>query len=354
MFFLLVKNLSKRRLGYQLACTLTAFVLVISYSGTIVPFISLLLVSILFILLGKGKKKIIRVSTSLLFLALFFSWYAFTATLQFGYMFEQIVGGLGELVLPTSERILDITAYGLQASLTEGFQFLINLRNDLTILLASLAAFLSIYILFKKRELDLNATFLSSMFLATILQFLLLVAFVYYGVGLAFKFHTFFVYLSVLCVVLLLKLSFRYKNKVRGILGLFALTLLLLVPLLSYSTVPFLHTPSSELRAKLFTDTYYHGKDPILATELNLPYTLFGILNNVSVVEPKSILTPEEPIKNDSNYLILQRFMTRDGYTIYQTGYKEYLDILINSLSVSHNLIYTSGAYTKVFLRESP
>ena len=351
LLFVMVKNLVKRRVGYLVAYTLTASALVISYSGTIVPFLSLALIAILFALLDKGRQKVIRFGTPLLFITIFFSWYAFAARLEFDYMFGKIYSGLQELIYPTTERMLEITAYG-EASLTEVFQLLMNVRSALTIMLVSLAMPLSIYILLRRRNHDFSAVFISSIFLATTAQFVVLVPFIYYGLPLVIKLHTFFVYLSVLCVPLLLKSKFvKYKDKVKLILGLFALILLLLVPLLSYSTIPFLHSPTSELKAKVFIDTYYRGRDPILATELNLPYGLSMLLMNRRVVEPRTISRPEEPIRSNSSYWILQRFMTRDGYVEYPIGYKEYLKTLISSLSVSHNLVYASGNYTKLFLR---
>jgi len=351
MLFLLIKGMHERKLGFSLGYILIASAMVLSYPGSIVPIVSLMIVAILFTLLNDGERGIIKLITPLLFAIIFLSWNAFAATWEFGRMVGDIYGGLQELIYPTTERLLEITAYG-GASLSEIFHLLNTGRIALTILLVSLALPLSVYIVFRRREHRIEAVFLSGIFLATSVQLSLLSLFTYYGLPTAFKLHTFFVYLSVPCIPLLLKLKFvKHKDKVKLVLGVSALALLLLVPLLSYSTIPFLHVPSSELSAKFFIDTHYSGKESILATESNLPYGLSILLKGEMVLEPKAILTPKEPIHYDSNYLILQRFMTRDGFFVYPTGFKDYLETLISLLTISHNVVYDSGNYTRLFIK---
>lgn len=352
LLFLIVKNLKERKPGYPISYTLAILAMVISYPGTIVPILSLTLVTA-FAFLSKGREKVVSLSTPVLLAVLYFSWYAFTGEWEFGRMVKDIYYGLEEFVHPTAERMLEITAYG-GGSYTEMFRLLIDLRVVLTVLLAGVGLLSSIRVMLMNRKDDISGFFISSMFLATSAQFVFLTLFIYYGLPTTFKFHTFFVYVAVLCVAQLIRLKpLPNEAVVRFLLGFLALASLLLVPLLSYPTIPFLHTPSSELRAKIFLDTHYRAGEPVLATELNLAYYLSFLLTGAQVTEPGAVLTPQEPIRYESNYLILQRFATRDGYLIYPVGYKGYLNLLMSSLSPSHDISFASGPYTKLLIKAS-
>lgn len=346
--YFFVKRINNKHFIYPIFYTMIVFVLSMYYPGTIVPVLSILLISILFLILDRKKSKTVTLTTSLLLVGIYLAWYAFVADWEFNWMTDQVIGGLQDFIYPDPERLLTVTAFG-QTNMTGLFDFILNLRYVLLGLLLILLLPAVSYVFLKRKKFNSDAIFVSSLSLVTIGIFFVLVGFIYTGINLLFKFHTFFIYTCVFSICLLPTAFVRYKQKVKKILGIIAIVLLLLIPLLSYSTIPFLHTTTPELKAKQFTEDYYRGNARILGTELNMAYLLFGVIKNQTVVEPNPILTPEEPIYDDANYLVVQRYTTRDGFLIYSTGYKEYLDNLINNVSISHNLVYTNGPYSKFF-----
>ena len=348
--YFFVRKINQSSFAYPVIYTLITFALTMYYPGTIVPLLALVVVSFLFMILYQKRSKIVTLNTSLLLFSIYVAWYAFVADWQFNWMSGQVIGGLQDFIYPDTERFLSITAYG-QTNMTFLFDLLMNLRYVVLGLLIVLLLPAIGYVLLKRKNFDSNAIFISSFSLVIIGIFFILAGFIYTGVGFIFKFHTFFVFICVISICLLLKIPpTRYRKKIKTILGVIAIILLLIIPLLSYATLPFLHTTTPELKAKTFTETYYKGTVGIRATELNMAYHLFGVLNNRSVVEPNPILSPEEPIYDDVNYLTVQRFLVRDGFLIYDTSYKEYLDNATYHLSLSHNLVYSNGNYSKFFI----
>lgn len=356
--FLFIRSLRSRKSGFTLSSVLLVSALAISYPGTIVPISALALASVLLFLTKRDGDRIVRIQTAALYTVVFLSWYIFIGSRDFRYVVRQTYYGLQDFMYPSIERALETSAYGQNAGLTESFYLISNIRILLTVLLVGLALFLSLVFLLRRREQEVESAFISALLIGVVAHFLLLSLFMSQGLPFTLKFHAFFIYIAVLCVPLLFKVRFvmrkkRRKRRLTQMLGGIALVLLLLSPLLGYATIPFLNVPSSELEAKRFVDEHYGGEDPLLATELNLPYSLFGALLNRDVVEPRAILSPEEPIDHNSSYLTLQRFTTRDGFFIYSITYTDYLENLISSISTDHNLVYDGGTYTKVWMTGS-
>jgi len=352
LMFLLVKSLSGKKVGYAVAYILTLSAIVISYPGIIVLIIALGAAVFMFYLLYGKSHKLLTLSIPLVSVVIFLSWQVYVAKGEFRYMVASIYHGLQELTIPMESILLETSAYKGASGFTEIYQTILNMRIGFMLLLLALAITVAVYSLLKGREKH-NLLFTSLIYLGLIVQFLPLSLIVYRGPWFAMKFEALFVYFSVMCIAALPTLKFvgKHGNRVKQALTCLAVASLLLVPLLSYPGIPYLHTPSSELKAKIFIDSHYDRKEPILATEMNLPYLLFRVLLDKDPTwELTAVLSPEEPIRYDSSYLTLQRFMTRDGYFIRSVSYENYLTTLTESLQASHNLVYDGGIYTELFI----
>ena len=355
LVFLLTKIVSERRpTKYALAYILAISTTVLSYSGVIVLLVALTAtVPMLYLFYGRNQ-KIISLGTPILSLIIFLSWQVYIAEAEFRCIVGNIYYGIQEFLIFNPERFLEISAYRGTLGYTDILKVILDARIAFTVILLMLATIVAIYVLLKGRKKQVQV-FASLIYLSSAIQFFLLSTFIYYGLAFAKKLDAFFVYTSTVCVValpvLMPKFINKYKKKIKPAIVCLLVVPLLLVPLLSYHGIPYLHTPSSELKVKVFIDEYYNTEEPILATELNLPYLLFEVLQDRKPQNIRAILTPEEPIDYGSNYLILERYVTRDGYLVYSIKYEDYLKTLISSLTVNHNLVYDSERYTKLFIK---
>ncbi|MEM1714000.1 MAG: hypothetical protein QXW36_05655, partial [Desulfurococcaceae archaeon] len=138
----------------------------------------------------------------------------------------------------------------------------------------------------------------------------------------------------------------KQNQIVKMVIIVFTVAGLILIPITRYASIPYLHPTSQELEATMFVHQYYNGRQPIYYTEYP-PYT--------------RVLAGKDPgweisgFYEDMNftkhhYLVVERYVTRDGYYIYAVSRRELVNYLVSSLSKSHNLVYTSGNFTKLFL----
>jgi hypothetical protein len=127
--------------------------------------------------------------------------------------------------------------------------------------------------------------------------------------------------------------------------------LLLMLPILRYGGIPYLHPPSEELSGKLFLDTHYSYLSPMNATERNVAwgYSLL-IKGEIPLGEPTIVYSPEKEPSLDRNFFLMYRYTTRDGYWLSDPTWTGYLDDMLQILPQTHNLVYESDEYHKVFL----
>jgi len=210
----------------------------------------------------------------------------------------------------------------------------------------SLGFLSSVYVLFKKKR---NEALIPTMYLSLLVA---LAPFMFTGWSqwYAFKFVAYCTLTASACVAILWRLK---RNRY---LGTFILILIVVgvisVPILRYASIPYLHPTTRELKAASFVHSYYEKKDPIYYTEYP-PYirVLMGKNPGWEFTQYLGFTLDIDLEKN--NFLVVEKHLTRCGYYIYS----EPIDVIFNrmkdSLASTHNLVYTSGTYPLLFIKES-
>jgi hypothetical protein len=348
---LILKLFSRRKIGYPIAYTLVFIAMVISHPGTPAFLAISLGVTAIGLYLFQKNNRLLVISLLSSAIFLLYNLYVNSADFQrmIGYVYVAMLEAIGTTMtggLPPATELL--------AGYTESFQTILNARLLITILYLALASIIAFYfVILQKRKATLAV--ISLIHFGFALQLLIFL----YGGPLANMRPLFFlVFTCALLVpqVLTLKPSFIFKfkrcKKIAKLLGLCTMaSFIIMIPVLRYSGLPYLYTPSQELSAKLFLDTHYTYTEPIYATEANLPYGLSLLtIGELPRGEPTAILRPEESVQLNRSYLVLYRFITRDGYWKYEITYKEYVKTLLLSLQETHNLVYNDDQYYAVFL----
>lgn len=140
----------------------------------------------------------------------------------------------------------------------------------------------------------------------------------------------------------------RKSIRIAGVLCVIGL--LMVVPVLRYSGIPYLQPHSEELTGKLFLDTRWDYDSPIYVTERNLPYGYSLILQwKIPNDEPYTILEYERDLPSNTSFFTVQRYVTRDGYWAENVSFEAYLDGLLGTLPESHDVIYQADEYHMIF-----
>jgi hypothetical protein len=351
--YLIVKILKSERRAYFIIYVVVYSAMVMSHPGTpVFLLISLVVATLGFTVIHKNRRLLLLTYISL---TIFFIYYLFVNSWDlprmFGYVYSAVRSLLG--VVPSTPATAVLTGYGAT------FQRLLNIRLGITGLYLLLASLTTLYVLFK-RAVGATVKLIAYIHIGLIVQ---IGIFVFGGYIANLRPLFFIVYTCALLVTQWLALVKRFfQARVSAPVKTFAkvtllsvlVTLTCLVPVLRFSGIPYLYAPTQELSVKTFVDRYYDYASPIYATESNLPYFLAVLVDgNRTPGEPTPFLAPRPGAALNESYLLLYRFVTRDGYWRTTPTYQEFVEYLIVTLSNSpiQNLVYSSDQYYKVFLR---
>ncbi|MEZ0346061.1 MAG: hypothetical protein ABWK01_05890 [Infirmifilum sp.] len=159
------------------------------------------------------------------------------------------------------------------------------------------------------------------------------------------KFLRYLFYLASIIVSMNVTLS-RSRKILMSFLALYVIAALLLNPITRYASIPYLHPTTEEIYATSFIHKYYIAHEAVYYTEYP-PYTrvLFGYDPSWEVSGYYETLN-----LNNSNIVVVERFVTRDSYYEYSTPRSILINALRSQLPLTHNLIYSSGG-VELFVR---
>ena len=354
LLLLLLRIEKVRARAISLITVLTYSATVIIYPGSVIIPLMLL---VLTLLLLSTKLPLIR---RLYFLSLDFrnrplslafiltlatisiGWYIHVAEWSFSSMIRTIYQALTEITTPT---YLSTPKHPFTEGLTPIFRAILRMRMMLIATVLVLGLIGIVYsVLRRHQKIVMSMMYFS---LAIILSPFML--FTGLGQWYAFKFIGYLTLLASISASILLKLEHEFMR--RTIIVAIILVGLTLLPITRYTSIPYLHVTTEELKAATFVHNYYEKLQPIYYTEYP-PYIrvlagkdpeweftqYLGFITNVKI--------------NEYSFLISMRHLTRDGYYFtFNATYERLLNSLTDSLKATHNLVYTTGDYTKLFIR---
>lgn len=356
LFYLVWARATRPAIGYSVFSVLAYSTAVLSYPGSIiisilvlVPALAVSTARLLKVGSVKSSKALMQSFpnnlhlTGLTFLCIFLSWNVFSGSWEFDRIVGNVYQALSELFTVSPGALLT-PRHPWAEALTPLFNSILRVRTLLMAMVLALGLLGSVYALFSKRdEAFVPMTYLSS--LAILAPFM----FTGWNQWYAFKFV---VYVLLLASASIATLWRSKRNKY--LLAFIALIIVIgavLIPILRYASIPYLHPTTQELKATSFVDLLYEGGKPICYTDYP-PYirVLLGKDPSweLSGMEPEGLF--EGKAREDVGYLLSHRTLTRDGYYVYPLSRQELLNNLISSLSRSHDIVYCNDPYIKLFV----
>ncbi|MFX0206006.1 MAG: hypothetical protein ACFFDT_08460 [Candidatus Hodarchaeota archaeon] len=343
------------------------FAIVLSHPGTSAfLIISLFIVAIGMLFFNKNRKLFLLTIISAV---IFFFYYTYLSIWDLSRMIHLVRSAMNEFL---SGDVGQIKGLEYLAGYTTTFGVIINVRTFVIVAYIGLSSLIAFYILLKRH--DLTSQFVSLLHFGFAIS---LVAFMFGGAFYQLRPLMFLIptssfligkFLTMISTLHENKARFRksqkklatmilkfrtIRNPIKGLSILCLVLMFLALPILRYSGLPYLHPPSQELTAKLYLDRYYGYNSPINVTERNLPYAYSLILMWIKPEgEPPIVFYPEKEIDMKKGYFTTFRYTTRDAYWISEVSFAGYVDELLISLPESHNLVYQSDHYHKIFLKK--
>jgi len=349
LMLLLVEKVARERANRSIAilCVLVFSAACITYpgSGMIIIALSVLLILNAFLARVAGRAVKHRIEIMLLiFVVIFFAWSIYVAQAEFAHWIVSNIYNIFTEFSPLSvPPISQIKPEVL--GLTPIFDTIILVRLGMVFLVLCLASISALYIIWTKRNFQLFIALLYAGFMVLTAPFI--VTFGAQWVILKFTWYIMFTAAACICIGVTYG---RFGRIMRLIVLVTILVGLLSVPLLRYASIPYLNIPTEELRAVEFIDTRYNSTELIYCIEYP-PYLLHRIQMDKDIYWDIESWPTNTQINTSYNYLTSQRLLTRDGFYVRYVGsYKAYLDSQIAILETTHNLVYTSDPYIKLFI----
>ena len=261
-------------------------------------------------------------------------------------MVGNVYQALMELTTPFSPTSLLTPQHPFTEGLTPPFTAILRARMLLTATILSLGFLSSVYVFFKKKRNEALIPIMYLSLLAVLAPFM----FTGWSQWYAFKFVAYSTLIASACVAILWRLK---RNKyLRTFILILVVVGVISVPILRYASIPYLHPTTRELKAASFVHSYYEKEDPIYYTEYP-PYirVLMGKDPGWEFTQYLGFTLNIDLEKN--NFLVVERHLARDGYYIYSEPINVILNRMKDSLASTHNLVYTSGTYPLLFIKES-
>lgn len=360
----LLRILHKRRFPYSVGYMVILTTIVLSHPGTSAFMVtSLVIAAVGFQIFKNGNIRSLVLFSVIVFLAynIYVSVWDFPRMIRFiGTSMQEIVGGGPE----QAPALFYLSGH------TDAFDLVLNSRILVSLLYLGISSITAIYILVKMG--DPKTRFVTLLHMGFLLQ---LVAFLFGGPYYRMRPLFFVIPTSALLFSMsptwikgfgvralrFLRLAGDKTNRTftskalsksfRSVSLICLVLVFLIAPILRYSGIPYLHPPSEELSAKLFLDQNYGYDSPIFATERNLPYEYSLLVSGQhSKGEPDTVWIPEKDLSLNRSYFLVRRYGTRDGYWVYNVTFVEVLEALQEQLPKSHNLVYESDRFHRVFL----
>ena len=365
---ILLHLLTSRKSSHSIAYTIVLFAVILTHPGTSAFLVISLIVAALGLRVVSKNRALIY--SALLSAVVFVAYNVYVSLWDFRNMIRFVNGAMNEFLFGD---VGQAPGLGYLSGYTQLFSTLMNVRLVVVVIFLGLASMIALNMILKRR--GLKSVFVS------LLHFGLMMDFMVFMFGGAIYRLRPLLFLIVTSTILIGCLPIARIGSSNGGLHLFGrplprisqllqsktlrvplkhvsigclIALLLCLPVLRYSGLPYLHPTSEELSGKLFLDRYYSYDSPIHATEKNLAYTYsLDLLWLEPKGEPDTILIPEEDPPMNRSFLLVNRYATRDGYWVTNVSFTEYLEYLLIFLPRSHNLVYQSDGHDMVFLERS-
>jgi len=336
---------------YIIVNTLLFSAMVLTYPGTVI-ILTMLLATIATLRvieqLNKEQNRTRRYGLFKLFLIfsiIFLSWNLWTARGEFSRLIGNTYGALNELISLSTPMNIE-PRHSFSQGLTSLFRIIIYIRVIKLGFVVILGIFGSLYSLKLKKTTPI---FVAAFYTGIVLSIIIFAPTTWNQWYLS-KFNHHIALLASLCTGILIADN-KHKNFLKYLILIFISINLLTVPVLRYASIPYLHVTTQELKAIEFVHIYYEESAPIYYEEYP-PYILPRLLLDKDISwDIQGSGAGFIPLEPEVNFLTSQRLITRDGYYIHPIGgYKKYLDSRIKLLTETHNLVYASGTYTKLFV----
>lgn len=338
--------------SFIIAYMVTITTIVITYSGIIALIIALLSSAFLPRLLKKSpltSREIAMVS-----LMLFLVWGIWISKADFPYIVKSVYYGLQSFTLPTDVELLKI-GYGVEGSLTTAFKTITYMRIVEILFLGTSSVIVALYSILqwyrnKGPRDDLLFHFLYLNLVVIVISFITLHKYKWF----ALKFERVTIYLATLSLSPFFRWTFSKSPKHKLVIACtIILVPLLLSSLTSFPALPVTHAPSSELVAKDFVVRYGGPRLTIYMTEYSMPWLFHEVMLDKSEAPSINLMGPPRNYEVGLNYLVVQRYLGRDGYFHLPLTHREFLANLTSLAVQSHNVVYCINNYTKIFLTRS-
>jgi len=278
------------------------------------------------------------------FICMFLAWYMYV-----------LEGDLASIVRDVSKALTELTdpfvlltphstfGYVPTAPL---FTNILRARMLLTLIMLSLGLLDPIYIIFRKRPESL----MSTMYLSLLV---VLSPFIFTNLNQWFveHFDKFVLFLAATSIANLWRL--KQNTYTKAVAVALIIIGIVFVPINRYTSIPYLHPTTQELKVSYFIHCYYVEGGYVYYTEYP-PLTLIQILINKNPRWELSFMEPEEwlegKVTKSAGYVLSYRMLARDAYYLYPVSRQNLLTILVNTLKESHNLIYCNDYYIKIFI----
>jgi hypothetical protein len=166
-------------------------------------------------------------------------------------------------------------------------------------------------------------------------------------------FYNFSAYILLFSLISILRLSAQNRQKkiekssfmkiALKILAIFTIIIvLLLVPLLRYTSIPYLNISTPELSSVFFVYEYYTFNHPCYYFEYP-PHTLVGLLVQKEAIHELTGTYWFENITSPGLYMITNRALTREGFYIYPQPLAIRIKVIENYLLLHGDKVYDDG-----------
>ena len=281
---------------------------------------------------------------NVLFAFIFFAWNIYISEGNLTIMIHSISQALIELTDP----FVLLTPYSTLGYVPTAplFANILRIRMFLTLVVLGLGLLCSLHTIFKGR----SESFMSMIYLSLLI---VLLPFIFTNLNQWFvkHFDTFMLLLAAASIADLWRLKRRMYIEI--IITALIVIGLFILPINRYASVPYLHPTTQELKVSYFIHCYYLEGGYVYYTEYP-PFTLIQILVNKNPTWELSYMKSDEWLEGkttkSAGYVLCYRVLVRDAYYLYPVSRRNLLDNLVHTLKESHNLIYCSDYYIKIFM----